>query len=217
MPFYIFIIISSFVASVVGLIVIKENRVAALSLFSLLLLSCIVVEYVGWDMAEKNLKTTRLYNFFTIFEFVVYLVFFRLIFSRRSIKTALLVSIILYILISVLNVFFFQGMNTFHTYTYVLGCMLIVVYSIIYFYFLLRLPESGNLTKNPFFWIVTGLMFYYTCTFSLYGLNNIITERVGYYDKLLTIIGDLLNDLLYSLFIIAFLCRINLRKLLRSS
>lgn len=174
-----------------------------------------MVEITGWQMALKSYHTISLYNFFTFFEFIFYLLFFDLIFAEKKIKKIVRWSVIFYVVCGVLNILFVQT-DTFHSYTYVLGSVLIVIYSIVYFYYLFRFPETGSLVKNPFFWIVIGLLFYYTCTISLYGLQNFIRDTLPYYDRILTITGDFLNVLLYTLFSIGFLCKNNIRRLLGS-
>ncbi|MEO5681520.1 MAG: hypothetical protein ABIQ88_02705 [Chitinophagaceae bacterium] len=214
MPFYIKSLFICFVASLVGVLFLKENRKFPLVLFPGFLLITFIGEYYGIESSARNQNNTLFYNLFTWFEFVFYLFFFWSISRSGKIKRLNFFIMLFYLVITLLNIFFYQGIEQFHSYTYVLGCILVVVNAILYFYFLFRLPESVSLVRNPFFWIATGLMFYYTCTFSLFGLTNFIITN-GYYTTLLTIIGDILNILLYSLYVIAFLCRLNLRKLLQ--
>ena len=161
----------------------------------------------------KFINTILLYNVFTLFEFVFYLLFFRAVFSSKRMKKTILAATAGFCICWVLNIMFVQQ-GSFNSYTYVLGCILIVIFSIAYFYFLFRFPETGSLIKNPFFWIGIGLLFYYTCTIPVYGMQNFITVTVQHYNRILTFIEDILNIMLYSLFSIGFLCKINFRKLL---
>lgn len=172
----------------------------------------VVVEVVGSKMALKSYSTIPLYNSFTLFEFIFYLFFFRAIFADKKMKRRLNKAIIFYLVCGVLNLLFVQKKG-FHSYTYVLGSVLIVIFSIAYFYHLFRFPDTGSLVRNPFFWIVVGLLFYYTSSVSLYGLQNFITNTLPYYDNVLTITGDFLNVFLYTLFSIGFLCKSNMPKL----
>ena len=165
-------------------------------------------------MAEKNQNNILFYNLFTFFEFIFYLFFFWLIFPKGRIRKTIIVVIFIYTLLGFANIFFIQGTKIFHSYTYVLGCILIVVFSTGYLYFLFNSPETTGLTNNPYFWIAAGLMFYYTCTFSLFGLENFIAQTMKHYSRLLLMISDLLNVLLYSIFTTGFLCRLKIRKLL---
>jgi len=166
-------------------------------------------------MAAHHHHTVTLYNFFTQAEFLFYLSFFRTLFTDPSVKKIVLGVILVYFLIAFVNITFIQGKESFQSHSYVLGCTLIVVSCIYYFYLLFRFPETGDLARNPNFWIVSGLMFYYTCTFSLYGMQNFITEKMTRYYPIIQFAEDLLNILLYTLFSIGFLCQINFRKLLR--
>ena len=175
----------------------------------------VIVEIIGWQMALKSYHTVSLYNFFTLFEFLFYLLFFYLVFADKKMKRIVSLSALFYALCGLLNILFVHK-ETFHSSTYVLGSVLIVTFSVVYFSYLFRFPESGSLVRNPFFWIVIGLLFYYTCSVSLYGLQNFITNTLPYYDNILTVTGDFLNVLLYTLFSIGFLCKINIRKLLGS-
>ena len=216
-PFYIIVIFISFIASIAGLALVKENRTPRMFFFTIFLLSSLLVEYFGWKMSSHNGNTIALYNYFTLFEFCFYLLFMRTAFSNMLIRRIIIFVVAGYFIFTVINIFYIQGKNNFHSHTYVLGCTLIVIFSIVYFNSIFRHPETGSLTRNSHFWITTGLMFYYTCTFSLYGLENFITKTIQQYNTLLFFIGDLLNILLYTLFSIGVLCKINTRKLLRLS
>ncbi|MEP7277059.1 MAG: hypothetical protein ABI813_00310 [Bacteroidota bacterium] len=215
MPFYIVMILISFLASVIGLLA-DRNRVSILIAFSFFLLLSAFIEIIGWRMSSKYYNTIALYNFFTLFEFIFYLFFFRAVLTGGRIRKTILVVLVIYTAAALTDIFFIQK-GAFHTYTYVLGCIIMVIFSIAYFYFLFRFPEKGSLARNPYFWIGIALMFYYTCTFSLYGLENFITEKMRYYNRLLFLVSDLLNISLYTLFSIGFLCKINIRKLSASS
>jgi hypothetical protein len=212
MPFYIITIVISFLASL-GALGAKKNRTLIFFSFAFFLFLSAIVEYIGWRMSAKYYHTLALYNFFTFFEFIFYLFFFRALFDSPKIKRIIFIVIICYFICTLVNILFFQGRSTFHTYTYLLGCTLMVIFSIVYFNLLLRVPETGSLIKNPFFWIVAGLLVFYTCNFTLSGLDNYIAKTIKYYTKFLFLITDLLNTLLYTLFTIGFLCKMNFRKL----
>ncbi|OYW19960.1 MAG: hypothetical protein B7Z54_02450, partial [Sphingobacteriales bacterium 12-47-4] len=105
-----------------------------------------------------------------------------------------------------LNIEFFQGEDTFHTISFSVGCLLIAFFSILYFLDLLRLPQSEDLITNPFFWILSGLLFFYICGFPLYGLVNLWANIAPILIKNLDRFINILNIFLYSLFTISFIC-----------
>ena len=216
MSFYVGVIFFSFFASLIGMTK-KENQHFPLLYFPFFLFLSSVVEFLGDYMSSNNGNNAPLYNFFSVFELTFYLFFFTYLFKQPFIRRAIRIVIPLYFVLTLMNIVFWQGVNNFHTYTYILGCILIVVLSIGYFYFLFRFPEPGKLTDNPYFWIVTGIMFFHACSFSYLGLMNFITKTMQQYTWVLFFVNDLLNVLLYTSFSIAFLWKINIRKSLALS
>lgn len=112
----------------------------------------------------------------------------------------------LYLVVAIVNILFIQKIKTFHTTTYAFGCLLVVSFSIYYFLELFRIPRSGKLQYNPAFWICTGLLFFYCCGFPLYGLVNLWKSSWKLMVNNFTLITEILNIFLYSLFTIAFIC-----------
>jgi hypothetical protein len=100
--------------------------------------------------------------------------------------------------------------------TYSLGCLLIVAFCIYYFWELFQQSHSITLSREPAFWICSGLLFYYACTFPIYGLTNLLERLPKVIIKNLLLIFDLLNIFLYLSFTIAFLCRVKPRKSMSS-
>ena len=205
LPFYIYFMALSFLISLTGLFP-PRNRYPYLKIFPVFLFATLIVETLGPYMASKGQHNVILYNFFTAFEFCFYLFVISLIISSKKVKNVIRIIIVLYALIAVGNILFYQGMNTFHTVTYSLGSLLVVGFCVYYFLELFRLPKSVELWNNPAFWICSGLLFYYCCAFPLFGLVN---YWIGVSKLLLrnfSQIVTILNIFLYSLFSIAFLC-----------
>lgn len=148
-----------------------------------------------------------LYNFFSMFEFSFFLAILACIIQNGKTRKVIWITIVAYIIAALSNIFFLQGVRTFHTYTYCIGCLLIVIFAIYYFYELFKFPKSVKLQHNPSFWICSGLLFYYCCGSPLFGLintwGNISKLILNNFDAIVTI----LNIFLYSIFTIAFLCR----------
>lgn len=177
-----------------------------MKLFSPFLFLTLVAETLGSYFSSIGKNNLTLYNFFTVFEFCFYLFIINLIIGNQRIRKAIQLTGILYAIAAVVNIFFIQKMKTFHTVTYALGCLLIVIYCIYYFLELFRFPRSVNLVNNPAFWICTGLLFFYCCGFPLYGLVNYWQDISSLVLENFTAIFTVLNIFLYSLFTIAFLC-----------
>jgi hypothetical protein len=162
--------------------------------------------------AYRTINNLVLFNALTIFQCCFYFfVLSRII--RNPIVRAIAIHLIwIYPLVAGLNIVFFQNIYTFHSITYSLGGLLIVALCVFYFFELFQRPESINLTRNPDFWICSGLLFYFACTFPIYGMANNMNNMPRFILGNINIIFNVLDILLYTSFIIAFLCRLKIRK-----
>jgi len=203
-PVYLYFIVISFMVSLLVYSP-KRSSHSYLKLFPPFLLLTFGAELYGSYLSSKGKNNVPLYNFFSIIEFLFYFIILGRIISSDKIKRILRIIIVPFIILTVVNIVFVQGMKSFHTVTYAIGCLIIVSFCIYYFLELFKLRKSINLSKNPAFWICSGLLFFYCCGFPLYGLMNYwgtIKWVIQSFDGIVTI----LNIFLYSLFTIAFLC-----------
>lgn len=159
----------------------------------------------------KHIPNTLLSNLSTLIEIAFYLYVLREIVYAPRAKKVFQYFVIAYPLVALLDVFIFQP-GGFHTITYALGCLLIIICCAYYFLELFQRPSSVNLSRQPAFWICSGLLFYYTCTFPLYGAINLLKLFPRVILSNLLYILVLLNILLYLSFSIAFLCRLKTRR-----
>ncbi len=210
-PLFIYFIGISFLAS---LTVYFFNRPAPfyLKLFPPFLLATLAVELNGLYLSGIGKSNVTQYNFFSAFEFCFYLYIISLVIFNIKMRKIIWITIAAYAVAATINILFFQGKNTFHTLTYSIGCLLVVIFCIYYFWELFRLPKSVKLQNNPVFWICSGLLFYFCCGFPLFGfINYLVSVSTLLRDNFFTIV-TILNIFLYSLFTIGFLCRIKIRK-----
>ena len=204
LPPFVYVIGLSFIVSLWMLFKVKPLPVY-LKLFPPFLLATLLAELLGPYLTLIGVHNAPLYNFFSTFEFCFYLLIVSLIIKTAIVSKIIRIVIILYAITAVVNILFIQGMRTFHTVTYSLGCLLVVGFCMYYFFELFRLPKSVKLINNPAFWICSGLLFFYCCSFPLYGLIH-FWMTIKIIVKNFASIVTILNIFLYSLFTIAFLC-----------
>jgi hypothetical protein len=135
----------------------------------------------------------------------------KIVYGKKA-KNVMLGFLIAYPVISLINFFLIQTSAVFQSMTYAFGSLLIVTSCIYYFWELFQQRSSVNLIREPAFWICSGLLFYYTCTFPLFGLLNFVSKLPKIIIQNLYQIFILLNVFQYLSFTIAFLCRLKLRK-----
>ena len=206
MPIHIYAIALSLLASL--FIVSSKDIPPFLKLFPFFLFLTLLVELTGAFLMATN--NTPLYNFFSIFEFIFYLYIIKNIIHNKRIRKIITIVMVLYPIAALINIFFILGsVNKLHITTYSLGCLLIVIFSIYYFYELFKSTASVNLKREPAFWIITGLLFFYTCSFPIFGFANFISAVIA---KNIGGVLVIINVILYVLFAVAFLCRTRIQR-----
>jgi hypothetical protein len=206
---YYFIALSMLVGFAVLL---QKGRALYLRLFPFFLLVALGTEILGWRLSLDDINNTAIYNFFSVAAFIYYMyVIMQVVYSRR-VKRIIRFVIIGYAIVSLFNILFIQKLNSFHTITYSIGCFLIVVGAIYYFLELFQYPRFIDLKREPAFWIISGLVFFYTCTLPILGMLNFLIPMPVLIRNNIGQLIMILNVLLYSLFTVASLCRINFKR-----
>ena len=186
-----------------------------LRLFPFFLFFIVLVEFTGRFMVTvlKLHSNQWFFNITTTIEFVFYAYIFELQLRDAAYKRIASRFRLFYPLLVLLNLLFVQGFMNFHSYTMVVGSIFMVIFCGLYFYELLLNPLEGELRRDPMFWISTGILFFYLGDLSYDLLFNLLQKyATNTSGKLFQNINNNLILMLYSCFVIAFLCRKNPRK-----
>lgn len=205
-------------AIIIGLgVSFKKKTPTYLKLLPFFLILLFSVECFGRVLSEKKQNNTLLFNFFSVLEFGFFIYFFKAILpGERSQK---IINVLLFGLptLCLLNIFLLQGPMVFHTHTYSIGSLILVGCGIAYFYQVFKSPAKLNLVWEPAFWISTAVIFFFTASVSILGIINYVSVLPGRIIKNSLNVLHFINALFYILFIIAFLCKLNIQKYLRGS
>jgi hypothetical protein len=204
---YIYVIVLSFLISL-NVYLKRSSSYYYLKYFAPFLFVTACVETYAAYLRSQNKHNTQIYNIFSLIEFAFYFSILALVTKDKLWKKVILISIPVYLILALINIFFIVEKDHLHTLTYCLGSVMIAVYCIHYFMELFRQAEWGRLTNNPAFWICSGLLFFYCCGFFYFGLMNywIQNPKLFFLLNYYLLITNTLNIALYTLFSIAFLC-----------
>ena len=212
-PVYLIFITVSFVLS---FRVYKQyNSELYLKLFPPYLGLSLAVEIVGIYLINIGARNYIIYNVFGVIEFAFFLFVLSKIIRKKSVQRIIRVTLVLNALISTSNILFFQT-GTYTSISYSIGSLLVVAFCIFYFFELFHYPKFIRLINEPSFWICSGLLFYFCCSFPLLGLTTLLEFTPPSLVRNAYILLNVMNCLLYTLFIIAFLCRVKIRKYISS-
>lgn len=204
-----------FASLLIAIFLYNRIKTTTLVFFIPFLFTTVLVEIIGYWCIVRGIKNYWIYNLFTTLEFCFYSFLFYNHFTKPLFKKIVSWFVPFYVLSVLLNLKFYQGTQSFHTYTFLLGSFFIVIFCCFFFYETIQ-PEYINqqLSKQPFFWICTGLLIYYLGSVIINALFEYLRSQDLQLEgkKIYGIINRSLILVLYSSFSISFfLCR-NTRK-----
>jgi len=185
----------------------KRNKI--LKYFIPFLFLTVIVEFTGWWWTVHNGPWKfAMYNIFTPVEFLFYAFLFYIHLNKPIFKKIILFFSPVFILCTVLNMLWIQGINnTFNNYIFLLGSFCVVVFCCLYFYESV-LPDKIDLqlSLQPFFWICSGLLINYLGSVIINALFEYLTSNDLQSEgrRIYITINNSLNVILYSSFCIAF-------------
>jgi hypothetical protein len=208
--FYFYIIAAAVIA---GIIRYRRIQPAAIRLFVPFLALSLLMEIIGMITSRRHLQNHWIFNFFTCFEFLFYsYIYSRLLEDPKWVRVVRY-GMIVYPVLFLANIFFWEGFYHFHTVTYRVGSVMIVFWCYLFFRQLMRSEAFDSVFRIPAFWISTGLLFFYAGFFFYMSAAYILLYTKLVVDKVVWYaISGTLNAILYGCFLIAFLCQVSPKK-----
>ena len=203
---YIAIVIISFLCSLVSF---RLHYPFHLKLFSVFLGITALTEiianfYIGFFHLQSNFPV---YNIFMLVQYMLLAFYFRRIISSGIVKKIIDFFLFLFPVFWFITCYFIFGINGWNTYVIMLGDMFIIIVSSRYLYEIFTSNELIHFKKHAEFWIAVALIFYSCCELPITGILNYLEQDWTLVLKL-EIVLQILNIVMYSIFIYAFLCRI---------
>lgn len=160
--------------------------------------------YVSKVLHQPN---AWIYNISTTVEFLFYsFILFKSI-STPLYRSVISSFILGYPILVVLNILFLQTPPAFHSYTMMVGCLAMVLFTCFYFREILLQSQKINLLRTPLFWIACGLFIFYAGVFFYHAFYQaLVNAKVDFGGRVFKAINNSLIYVLYGCFIIAFIC-----------
>lgn len=202
-----------FVASVMmGLTALVSLRVyfvgapPAMRMLSQLWTIMFALEVVGYFTREGNVWIYNLFNFLYFF-FLAYIYF--QVLERELVRLIIQVFYGGFIVFTLINSLFVQGISVFQTLTYVVGGVFVIYLAGAYFWQMLISPDNEKIVRDPFFWVSFGLIVSLGGSVPFFGMLNYLQENffdfTVFYHRF--IVTGVFSIFLSILVMIAFLCR----------
>jgi hypothetical protein len=156
----------------------------------IILLTASLLELYGTYTYLRKINNNLAYNIFFVYgETLLILSLFYIIFKEKKIKFLLKIASVSFIIYGSVICLFFQSMGTFHTSSFSLGSLIVIICSI-YFFLLIILKDNylgENLMIIPVFWIITSIFLFYTTTFLYFSFFDLLFDLDM---SLITILGN---------------------------
>jgi hypothetical protein len=185
-----------------------------LKVFSLLIGLTLVDEGLSFYLVKfMHTSNLVLYNIFMGLETLGYAFYFRMILNSPRLKKGITGFMVIFPIFWAIVVFWIFGIHRWNSYLAIVDSLLIVCLSVAYYHQLFTSAELLKLSNHAEFWIATGLILCYACVLPYTGMLNFLNRNFPVLSHELLSLLQLLNIIMYILFICAFVCRIHIRKL----
>lgn len=173
----------------------------------LLLIVCVELSarYLTYELKQPN---AWLFSLSVPAEYCFYSFFFFQVCTSALVKKLALSFIILLSLYAIYSIVFITGFDFFNMNILVAGSFAMVVFSVLYFMGIYNAADTTPVFSNSIFWICSGIFLFNAGEFC-YNLLSMLVIDDGF-DSTLKIFRSINNSLilvLYSCFIIGFICQ----------
>ena len=151
---------------------------------------------------RNNLPVLHIY---TIIELTLFVLFFSQAIDNRPIKQWAIPTILIFTSLCIINFSFIQSIYSFNSYTRPLEAIILIGFSVFYFYLQTARETMGRWYDQPETWIVIGILLYFSSSLVQFSFSNIVSNK-GSADikRLIWNIHATLVLIMYLLFAVGF-------------
>lgn len=176
-----------------------------LRLLGYAILITFLFELYAVNLMFNMTRNLYVFHLLTPIQYALYaLVFFKTL-QDRKLQRFILLSIPLFFLAALLITFYLQPPSEFNAYTSSMKNVLLACWVLLYYKEVFTGLRIIRLSREPMFWVSTGLLFYSLGSFFLYGLMNHLLVKSYEIAHMLYYFSEFLGYILYITISIAFL------------
>jgi hypothetical protein len=184
----------------------------SLYVFPFLIAAALIAEFFSLFFFKLKLDYNIVYHIYLPIEYSLLALYFYLNINKKTIKKIILISIPLFIIISLFFSLEIVSIQKFPNFQTNIEGLLLIIWATINI-FSIEIKANLNIAKLPVFWICVAVLVYNCGIFSYIGVYNYICEsRPSLTLDLKFYILNLLNYIFYTLISIAFLCSQKMKK-----
>lgn len=147
------------------------------------------------------------YHVYIIFELAIVLYIFQDLLDKLAGKYLMFIILAAFILLEIVQNIFISSFHTFPAVTRTVESILVIALGLSYFFDTMRRTEAMNLLSEPLFWVASAYTIYFACNLLLFAFGAFIQSQSNEVFAAVWDIHAVLNILLYSILLIALLCK----------
>lgn len=188
-----------------GLIFTKKSSHFSYKLLLSFLLVTFLNESICLYIKIKHLGSTYIfYNLYYYFRFPLLGWIFFYLLSNIYQKSIVWIFLVITVFFFVYNTFYLYGIHSLHSNYLLAGGIFIISLCTMHFYNILKNSKKKNPLTTPFFWIASGLFFYFLGIQPFFGIINLLLKKDMIFVSEYLVIIKSLSIFLYSLIAIDF-------------
>ncbi len=196
-----------------SLISFRLNFPFHLKLISILIGIALLTEvFANYLLFFFHLNTNHpVYNIYILIQGCIYAIYYKLIITVKAVKRGANIFLMFFFIFWFATTFFVFGLNVWNSYAVMIGDLFIICMSAAYLFKFITSDDLLNLKHCPEFWIAVGSIIYFSCELPFTGIFNYLADNFETTTIFLYNVLQVLNIIMYSIFIYAFLCRLKTR------
>lgn len=136
-----------------------------------------MTEYAARMVVIMGYQNIPLMHLYVPVKFILFSMVYRY-YLKGFVSTYIIMSVaVLFVLFSVVNSFFIQSVHEYNSYVRAIGAFILAVYALLWFMKTLKNLEIPRLRDEPFVWINTGAILYFSGSFFVFILSKLLLEQ----------------------------------------
>lgn len=162
--------ILSVIPFTIAIINIKSIQKYLIMLF-LLMMANVIMEFLNIGFSEFGYSNLYIYHYFTVIEFAFISLFYALFF-KKYFNTMFIYFLIPAFLGVAYTDYKINGLNSMDNFSTSVESIILIFYSLFFFYYVLKNLVLENLLSTPVFWLNTAILFYFSGNMILFVFSN---------------------------------------------
>jgi hypothetical protein len=172
-------------------------------LFSAYIILDVIAGFLSFFLARNGIKTFIVSNSFTVGEVLLLNLFFIQIFNLKNKKLFNWLTILLTLAFAISV--FLSSNEQFNNYTEIFENLLFISLSLLFYYKIMREQKIENLLAYPHFYLVTGVLLYFSCSIFIVIFSNYFLDLTVMSQMYLWTFHSVINFICYVIFAIGLL------------